>query len=105
MEARALSPQESMSRLEREVMAADQRIRMRRNVTVRASLTLGVAFAVPCSMYMVYHLFAPAGVMQNYKASSGAYLYWLQNFLYRPKTFQEMFRPEVWQMERASSLH
>ena len=105
VEARSATPQQRMQMLEKEIAAADQRIRMRRNVTSRVSLSLGVLAAVPLSMYMVYHLFAPSGVMQNYKASSGAYLYWLQNFMYRPKTFTEMFRPEIWQYERASSLH
>ena len=78
---------------------------MRRDVTARSALFLGMTFAVPMSMYMVYHCLAAHGVMQNYKASSGAYMYWPQNFMYRPKWMQEVYRPEFFHKEMASSLH
>ena len=47
---------------------------MRRVATGRAQISLVVAFAVPFSTYMLYNFFAPGGVMQNYKASSGAFM-------------------------------
>jgi hypothetical protein len=105
MESRKLSPQDSMKRLEKAVIIADQRIRMRRNVTVNVSLALGTLFAVPLGSYMIFHLFAPAGVMQNNKATSGAYMYWAQNFLYKGKTNQEIYRPEFYFKETSSTLH
>ncbi len=105
MESRKLSPQESMARLERAVNAADQRIRMRRTMSARVSITLGAGVALPLGAYMVFHYLAPGGVMHNYKAAAGAYMYWPQNFMYRPKSHQEIYRPEFYFKETASSLH
>lgn len=105
MESRKLTPQQSMARLEKAVNVADQRIRMRREVASRASLGLGLLFAFPMSCYMCYHLFAPYGVMQNYKSSSGAYLYWAQNFMYRQRSTTAVYRPEFYLKETGSSLH
>ena len=76
MESRQVTAKESMQRLEKACMAADQRIRIRRDVTTRSAMLLGLGVAMPLSAYMIYHLFAAHGVMQNYKASSGAYMYW-----------------------------
>ena len=86
LESRKLSPGDNMQRLEKAINVADQRIRMRRDVAARVSLFWGTVVAVPLSIYMLYHLFAPHGVMQNHKTSSGAYMYWAQNFLYRAKS-------------------
>ena len=105
MESRRLAPTENMLRLEKAINIADQRIRMRREVTSRASLSLGFLVAAPLSGYLIYNLFAPNGVMQNYKASSGAYLYWAQNFLYRMKSHTAIYRPEFNFKETGGSLH
>ena len=104
-ESRKLSPVENMQRLEKAVVIADQRIRMRREVAARASITLGLLVAVPLSTYLLYHWFAPGGVMQNYKASSGAYMFWAQNFMYRPKSQTAIYRPEINLKEQSGSLH
>lgn len=94
-----------MERLEKAIAIADQRIRIRREVTARASLTLGGLVALPLATYMLYHSFAAHGVMQNYKASSGAYMYWAQNFLYRAKSTTAIYRPEFAWKESSGSLH
>ena len=47
---------------------------MRRVATSNAQITLAFGFAIPFCSYMIYNFFAPGGVMQNYKASSGAYM-------------------------------
>ena len=86
MESRKLTPAQNMKRLEKAVIVADQRIRMRRDVTVKVSLCLATLFAFPLGSYMIYHIFAPYGVMQNHKSTSGAYMFWAQNFLYRSHT-------------------
>ena len=105
IESRKLTPAENMRRLEQAINVADQRIRIRRDVAARASITLGMLVALPLSTYMLYHLFAPHGVMQNYKASSGAYLYWAQNFMYRAKSQTAIYRPEFNHKESSGSLH
>lgn len=103
-ESRKLAPQQSMANLEKAVAVADQRIRMRREVAGRVSLTLGMLFALPVSTYMIYHMFAANGVMQNYKSTSGAYLYWAQNFMYRSRSQTQIYRPEFLAKEQGSSL-
>ena len=105
MESRKLTPQESMQRLEKAIAVSDQRIRIRREVASRASLSLGLLVAFPLSFYMIYNTFGANGVMQNYKASAGAYLYWAQNFLYRQKSQTAMYRPEFNFKETSGSLH
>jgi hypothetical protein len=105
MESRKLSPQENMKRLEKAINIADQRIRMHRAVNANVSLTLGTLVGIPLASYMIYHFFAPNGVMQNNKATSGVYMYWAQNFLYKGKTNQEIYRPEFYFKETSSSLH
>ena len=94
-----------MARLEIAINHADQRIRIRRDVAARASITLGFLVAAPLSAYMVFNMFAPHGVMQNHKASSGAYLYWAQNFMYRAKSQTAIYRPEFMLKESSTSLH
>ena len=78
---------------------------MRREVAARASIFLGAIVAFPLSFYLIYHLFAPGGVMQNYKAASGGYMNWTQQFLqkYRPQTM--VYRPELMLKEQSTSLH
>ena len=71
---RKVTPQQSMRNLEKAILAADQRVRMRRAGVANAQLILTIGCAVPFASYMLYHLFAPSGVMHNNKASSGAYL-------------------------------
>ena len=105
MESRKLTPQDSMLRLEKAIAVSDQRIRIRREVASRASLSLGLLVALPLSFYMIYNTFGANGVMQNYKSSAGAYLYWAQNFMYRQKSQTAMYRPEFNFKETSGSLH
>ena len=68
---------ENMQRLERAILLADQRSKIRRDVTSRAQLSLAFMVMVPVSLYFLYNLFAPNGVMHNHKSSSGNYMYWV----------------------------
>ncbi len=88
VESRKFSPIDNMQRLEKAVVLADQRSRIRRDITSRAQLTLAVLVMAPVSLYFIYNLLGPNGVMQNHKASAGNYMYWVQNFMYtlRPQT-------------------
>ena len=88
VESRRLSPIESMQRLENAILLADQRSRIRRDVTARASLVLGTVVFAPFALYFLYNLFHPNGVMHNHKSSSGNYMYWVQSFLFtfKPQT-------------------
>ena len=104
VESKKMSPSQSMAHLEKVINVADQRLRMRRDIAAKASVTLGFLDAIPLSSYMLYHLFAPSGVMQNHKASSGAYLYWMQNFMYKGKSQTAIYRPEFNFKETSSSL-
>ena len=63
VESRKMTASNNMARLEKAVAVADQRIRIRRDVAGRASITLGALVAMPLSAYMAYHMFAPHGVM------------------------------------------
>ena len=103
--SRQLSPAENMQRLEKAIFAADARLKIRMDQSARSRIILGCLFAAPFSMYMIYHMFAPQGVMQNHRASAGAYLYWAQNFLGPSKTFQQIYRPEFYLKEQNLSLY
>ena len=59
----------------------------------------------PLAIYFVYNFFAPNGVMQNHKASSGNYMYWAQNFMYTFKPQTQIWRPEFYNRETQTSLH
>ena len=74
-ESRKMNPTESLARLERACMNADARLRIRKDVAGRASVTMGFIVALPLATYMLFNCFAPGGVMQNYKATAGAYAY------------------------------
>ena len=102
---RQLSPIESMQRLEQAILHADQRSRIRRDMTSRAQLTLALAVMSPIAIYFIYNLLAPNGVMQNHKASSGNYMYWAQNFLYTFKPQSQIWRPVFYHRETQTSLH
>ena len=91
--SRKLTPAENMMKLEKAIFASDARMRMRLDQTSRARVILGTGFLVPFSMYLLYHTFAPTGVMQNHRASAGAYMYYAQNFLGPKKSFQQIYRP------------
>ena len=81
-ESRKLTPAQSMKNLEKAVMVADQRLRMKRDTNARAQVFMTIGLAIPLGAYLIYHWFAPSGVMQNYKASTGAYGYYAQSFMY-----------------------
>ena len=99
-----LSAGENMQRLEKAVAVADQRIRIRKDVFSKVSLSLATMVGVPLSFYMIYNMFAPSGVMQNMKASSGAYAYFPQNFMQRVRSPRQIYRPEIEYKESFSSL-
>ena len=103
-DARKVHPSENMQRLEKAITVADQRLRMRRSVNARVSISLQAAIAAPVTLYLMYHFLAPSGVMQNFKATNGAYMFWLQNFLYPIKSATETFRPEMYFKEMSGSL-
>ena len=63
LEGRKLSSAENMQRLERAVAIADQRIRIRKDVFSKVSLTLATIVGAPLAVYMIYNSFAPSGVM------------------------------------------
>ena len=99
-----MTPAENMQRLEKAINIADQRIRIRREVNVRVSLTLGAIVAVPLAYYLIYHSMGAHGYVQGWKSSSGAYMNFTQSFLYRPKTQTAIYRPEILMKEQSSSL-
>ena len=84
-----------MRNLEKAILVGDQRIRMRRTAVANSQIALVVLFAVPFGSYMVYNFFAAGGVMQNYKASSGAYMNYAMTFMLKPKSITATFRPEL----------
>ena len=104
LEGKKMSPAENMQRLERAVAMADQRIRIRKDVMGKVSVSLGFLVAAPLSVYMLYNCFAPGGVMQNVKASSGVYAYFPQNFMHKMRTTRAIYRPEIDYKENYSSL-
>ena len=105
VESRKLSAIENMQRLEKAILHADQRSRIRRDATSRVQMLLAFAIVAPFGAYFIYHMLAPNGVMQNHKASSGNYMYWAQNFLYTFKPQTQIWRPEFYNRETQTSLH
>ena len=57
--------------------AADIRMKVRIDQGAKTRLLLGAAFAIPFSWYMIYNIFAPTGVTNNFRSSNGAYFYWV----------------------------
>ena len=84
-----------MRNLENAINVADQRIRMRRLGNSNAQITLAIGFCVPFCSYMIYNFFAPSGVMQNYKASSGAYMNYAMTWMLKPRSTTNIYRPEL----------
>ena len=67
-------------------------------------LLLGLACGAPITLYWLYHSFTPLGVMHNHKSGSGAYLYGIQNIMYRPTSQTAVWRPEIELKEQSASL-
>ena len=103
--SRSLAAHENMSALEKAIFASDARFKIRFDQTARARTMLGFLFAVPFSCYFIYHTMAPSGVMQNHRASNGAYLYWAQNFLGPQQSMVQIYRPEFYNKEHSMSLY
>ena len=103
--SRKLTPAENMRALERAVLEADIRIQVRKARYADARFTLVMLVGFPVSTYFLYHLAAPYGVMMNHKASSGGYMGFIQNFMSRPKTVTEQYRPEIALKQNASYLN
>ena len=92
--SRQVSATQNMQNLEKAIFASDARVKIRLDQIARARIGLGLLFAIPFGTYFIYHMYAPSGVMQNFRASNGAYIYWGQNFLGPAKTYQQVYRPE-----------
>ena len=103
--SRQLTPAENMRALERAVQEADIRISIRKAKHVNARLAIGLSVAFPLSLYFMYHTVAPTGVMQNHKASSGAYMNFMQTFMQKPRSITETYRPEIAMKQQASALN
>ena len=103
--SRRLTPIESMQRLEKACYASDARLKIRLDGHARAQLMLGVMMAVPIATYLLYNTYAPNGVYQNFKATNGAYMQQMQNFIGPFKSYQQIYRPEIAQKEKFLSLH
>jgi hypothetical protein len=103
-ESRKMSAGESLARLERACNMADQRLRIRKDIAGKSSVALATIVGIPLASYMIYNFFAPGGVMQNAKASSGAYAYFPQNFMHKQRTPRAVYRPELDYKETHSSL-
>lgn len=103
-DSRKLSPIASMQRLEQAILHADQRSRIRRDVTTRAQLTLAFSVLIPVGLYWLYHTLHPNGVLQNHKSSAGNYMLWAQTFLYTFKPQTQIWRPEFYNREMQTSL-
>ena len=103
--SRSLNPQENMRALEKAVKVADQRIRMRRSQIANGNITLQLLFAIPFSTYLIYNFFAPGGVMQNYKASSGAYMAYPKTWMLKQRSQTHTWRPEIEFTAQAGALH
>jgi hypothetical protein len=65
---------------------------------------MAMMVGLPLGVYMIFNLFAPAGVMQNNKASAGAYAHYVNSFMYKQKTPIVIYRPEIAYKEYHSSL-
>ena len=95
VESRNMAPSARMQALEKAVYASDVRYKLRIETNSRARLILAAIFAGPFAAYMTYHTFAPKGVMQNWKASSGAYLNFYKNYMTPYKSQTEIYWPEI----------
>ena len=74
--SRSVSAAQNMQALEKAIFAADIRVRVRADQTVKAKLLLGTVIMVPFGIYWIHGMVAPYGFMQNFKASNGCYAYW-----------------------------
>ena len=101
LEARKLSPGERIDKLTQAIVRSDQRIRIRKEVTMRGSMVWGCLLGAPICWYVMYNYMAPNGVVQNYKSATGNHLYWLNSFLLRPRTMTERFAPEIYYKEQS----
>ena len=104
VDSRKHTPIASMQRLEQAIILADQRSRIRRDVTARATLSLAIGVFVPFSLYFLYNLLHANGVMHNHKSSSGNYMYWAQHFMYTFKPQTQVWRPEFYNKESQTTL-
>ena len=93
-----------MRNLEKAISVGDQRIRMRRTAVANSQIALACLFAVPFCSYMVYNFFGAGGVMQNYKASSGAYMAYAMTFMLKPRSITATFRPELEMSNQSGAL-
>ena len=86
--SRTISATKNMQSLEKAIYASDARLKIRLDQNARGRIAMGLFFIAPFSAYLIYQTFAPSGVMQNHRASAGAYMYWAQNFLGPAKSYQ-----------------
>ena len=80
-------------------------MRIRVDQMFQARLLLAGAFVVPMGIYFLYGAFAPYGAMHNFRATNGAYMYWMQNFLGANKSQMEIYRPQFAHKADSIPLH
>ena len=102
--SRKTAPAQHMRNLEKAILQADQRIRMRRVASTNAQLIWVGMFSVPFCSYLIYNFFAAGGVMQNWKSSSGAYMYYAQNWMLKPRSATAVYRPEIEMAQQSAPL-
>ena len=61
--SRQVSAASNMKSLEKAIFEADQRILLRKHANTRAGALLALGVYTPLSAYLLYHFFAPSGVM------------------------------------------
>ena len=74
---RKLTPAQNMIKLEKACYASDARLRIRLDHQARSRLALGLLLVIPYGTYMLYNTYSPHGVWMNFRATNGAYMYWL----------------------------
>ena len=102
--SRQVSASQNMKQLEKACFQADQRILLRKHANTRAGAILAMGVYAPLATYLLYHFFAPTGVMQNHRAATGAYGHYMQNFLSLPTSQTTIYRPELALTEQGASL-
>ena len=101
---KSLKPAESMRALEKAIVMADQRVKMRRVGVENARFTMLCSFVIPFASYMIYHIFGSHGVVHNHQTSAGAYLNYMQTWMLKYRGVMHVYRPEIYYAYEHASL-
>ena len=101
---KGLSPAESMRALEKAIIVADQRMKMRRMGSENARNVLFTLFMIPFGSYMIYHIFGSHGVMHNHQTSAGGYMHYLSTWMLPYRGVMYMYRPEIYYAHETGAL-